>query len=375
MSYSIVQVQNSKEIMQFIKMPWKIYKNDPNWVPPLIGDMKRSLLPGPKCVLSEIPHTMFLLYKNSEIAGRIFAGIDTRMNKIKGTNAGYISLFECINDYDAAKMLFDGACGWLKAKGMTYVRGPVSMTGGDGDENKGLLVEGFDRPPVVMNSYNPPYYADLFEKYGFVKDYDLYAYYLDKDLIFRKNPEKIIEYAKKKYGFKVESIDFTKLDREINDIKKVLDVSIPDEWPDLVPPSLEEVKEMALKLKPLADPDLVIIARSGDEPVGFGLAIPDYNQVLKKLNGRLTPLSVLKFLVYKRKINMARVFTMFVVPEYRTKGVSYAIYYQIFLNGTKKGYHYGEGSTIGETNTRMRKDIESFGGIKYKTYRVYGLNL
>jgi hypothetical protein len=161
------------------------------------------------------------------------------------------------------------------------------------------------------------------------------------------------------------------LDREINDIKHVLDLAVPDEWPDLMPPSLEEVQEMAKKLLTYADPDLVAIARSGDEAIGFGLALPDYNQVLIHLNGRLTPLAMLKYLWYKRRITSARFFVMFVVPAFRSKGASYAIYYTVFKNGTEKGYTHGEGSTIGETNLRMRADIEGFGGKKYKTYRIF----
>ena len=132
-----------------------------------------------------------------------------------------------------------------------------------------------------------------------------------------------------------------------------------------------EAIRLARKLMPVADPDIVIIARSGDQPVGFGIALPDYNQVLIHLNGKITPLAALKYLWYKRKINCVRFFVMFVIPEFRKKGVSYAIYHQTFLNGTKKGYIYGEGSTIGETNTQMRNDIESFGGKHYKTYRIY----
>jgi GNAT superfamily N-acetyltransferase len=139
----------------------------------------------------------------------------------------------------------------------------------------------------------------------------------------------------------------------------------------MVAPTIEDVNELAKKLRPVVDPDLVIIARSGSEAVGFGIALPDYNQILVHINGRITPLAALKYLWYKKRINRVRFFIMFVVPEFRKKGVSYAIYYQTFLNGIKKGFIYGEGSTIGENNTRMRNDIESLGGEKYKTYRIF----
>jgi len=222
-----------------------------------------------------------------------------------------------------------------------------------------------------MNSYNPPYYKSFIERYGFEKDYDLYAYYLDPKKLFAKDPKKTLDYAQKKYNFYLTSINLKAIDQEVLDLKKVIDLSVPDEWEDLVPPSLEEIKEMAKKLKPFADPDLIVIARSQESPIGFGLALPDYNEVLIHMKGKLTPFSIAKFLWYRKKIKGVRFFTMFVVPEFRQKGVSYAIYYQTFLNGLKKNYSYGEGSTIGEDNLRMRKDIENLGGIHYKTYRIY----
>jgi GNAT superfamily N-acetyltransferase len=121
----------------------------------------------------------------------------------------------------------------------------------------------------------------------------------------------------------------------------------------------------------VADPELIPIARSGDEPIGFAIALPDLNQALIHLNGRLTPLGMLKFLYYRRRITWARIFVMFVVPAFRKKGVSHALYHHIFVRGTGKGYTHGEGSTIGETNVEMRADIEGFGGERYKTYRVF----
>jgi GNAT superfamily N-acetyltransferase len=140
----------------------------------------------------------------------------------------------------------------------------------------------------------------------------------------------------------------------------------------MVPPSLEEVREMAARLVPLVDPDLTAIVRTGDQAVGFGLAIPDYNQVLIHLNGRITPLGAVKYLWYKRRINRIRFFIMFVTPDFRQKGVAHAIYHRVFSRGTAKGYSQGEASTIGETNRQMRADLEKMGATRSRTYRVYG---
>jgi len=364
-------VNNLKDLKKFIMLPWKIYKGDKNWVPPFIDEMKKSFNLSDKTLASKIKYEIFLALKDNEPAGRICAAIDTRLNSEKNMKMGYFSLFECINDVNVSNALFDSAFAWFTENGIKTVFGPYSPLGADSDEDKGLLIEGFDKPPFLMTSYNPPYYKDLVENYGFSKNYDLFAYYLDPKVMFKKNPEKVIEYAKKRYGYRVESIDLNNVEKEIEDIKHVIDLAMPEEWPDIMPPSMEEMRELGKKLKPTADPDIIIIARSGDEPIGFGLALPDYNQAIIHMNGRKNPVSILKFLYYKKKIDAARFFVVFVVPAFRSKGVSSAIFYETFKRGLKKGYTRGEGSTIGEDNTKMRNDIESVGGQKYKTYRIY----
>lgn len=367
----IKPVVSADDMKKFIKLPWKIYRGDPNWVPPLISDVRTSLDPDKNPALNKIIRELFLAYHDDQPVGRIYAGIDTNLNSKKNMNMAFFSMFECINDYDVAEALLDTAAQWAKKNGAEFICGPCAVNGTDGDENKGLLVDCFDRPPVLMNSYNPAYYVDFIERYGFVKDYDVFAYYLDKDVLFKKDPSKVIEYAQKRYGFRVDTLNLNNLEEEVKALKQVMDKAMPEEWPDLVPPTLEEVRDMAKRLKPLADPDLIPIARCGDQAVGFAIALPDYNEVLRRLNGRITPLGAIKYIWYKRKIKFIRVFVMFVVPEFRSKGVSFAIYHTIFKNAARKGYLAGEASTIGETNVRMRSDVESTGATRYKTYRIY----
>ena len=371
MNIDIITVKTKADLMKFIKLPWKIYKGNKCWVPPMIKEMLEILDPEKEMTGTKISREMFLAFLDGKPAGRIFTGIDSNLNDKKNIKLGYFSLFECIDRQDVAKELLEKALSWFREKGVESIIGPVSVTGTDGDESKGLLINCFDRPPVIMNSYNPPYYQQLLEGCGFEKDYDVFAYYLDRELNFKKDPSKAIEYAQKKYNFRIDLLNLNDVEKEIRDIKHVLDLAIPDEWPDLVAPSLEEVREMAKKLIPYADPDFIAIARSGDEAIGFNLALPDFNQVLIHMNGRITPISALKYLWYKRRIKSARAFVMFVVPAFRSKGVSYGIYYKTFQNSLKKGYIGGDVSTIGETNKRMRSDIESFGAKHYKTYRIF----
>ncbi|EOD00734.1 GNAT family N-acetyltransferase [Caldisalinibacter kiritimatiensis] len=367
----IIEVKDKKGLKAFIDLPWELYKDDPNWVPPLKHSMYKTLKGINNPLFMCGPHTFFLAYKDNKPIGRILVGINEKLNKEKNKKEGYISLFESINDKKVAFSLLDQAINWLKERGMNSVTGPVSPT--NGDDNRGLLVKGFDGPPVLMNSYNPSYYPEFFDQYGFVKDIDLLAYYFDPNTVPEKKFKRVVEYAMKKFDFRVDKFNFKNLDREIKDMKKVLDVSMPESWEHLTPPSLEELNAEVNALKSFADPDLLYMARSNkdNEPIGFVIALPDYNQVLKKLNGKLLPFGFLKYLWYKHRITGMRIFVQFVVPKFRNKAVNGAIFYKLMVESKRKGYTYGEGSTIGEMNIESRRSVEGAGGQLYRIYRLY----
>jgi GNAT superfamily N-acetyltransferase len=367
---SVNPVRSSRELRRFIRLPWQIYRHDPQWAPPLIPHQRRVLAPsvpsgadGRRC--------LFLAEDGGQVVGRLAVLCDPALNRVKGSATGYFSLFESINNEQVAARLFETAAAWLGQRGLRVLKGPVSPGGPHEDEGKGLLVDGFDQPPVFMTSYNPSYYQRLLESLGFRKDVDVYAYRLDKDQVLARNPAKVVAYAARRYGFRVETVDLHQTEREVRDIKRVLDLAVPAEWPDMIPPALEEVRALAERFRQAADPDLVVFARAGDEPVGFAAALPDYNQVFIHMNGRLTPLTMLKYFYYKRRITCLRVFVMFVTPAFRRKGVSHALYHHLFERAVAKGYTHAEGSTIGERNLEMRRDIEGIGGQRYKTYRIY----
>lgn len=374
MNINVIPVRTKPELKEFILLPRKIYKDDKCWVPPLINDLKKMLTPFINPETRDRQCELYLAFLDGVPVGRVFVAFDEDLNMEKKVNAGYFSMFECIDNACISRAIFNKACSWFMERNINLIRGPVSIDGADRDEYKGLLIDAFDKPPVLFNSYNPKYYIKLFKEFSFEKDYDVFAYYLNKDALFGKDPTKIIEYAKKKFNFRIDTINLKEIDKEIDDIKHIVDLAMPEDWDDLIPPSIEDIRIIAKDMISLVDPDLIAIARTREpisKPVGFAVALPDYNQVLIHLNGRITPFSILKYIWYKKKINGARVFIMFVVPEYRKKGVAFAIYHSIFLNGLKKGYVWGEGSTIGEENRLMRTDIESMGGQKYKTYRIF----
>ena len=374
MTFDIRPIRSRAELSDFVRLPWRIYRADSDWVPPLTSDIEQ-VLDLPTLGAPATTREAFVARRGDGVVGRVYAAFDPHLNEQKQQHAGHLSLFEAIDDLDVARALFEHALAWLKQRGIDLVRGPVCPAGPAIDEHKGVLLDGFGSPPCVLTSYNPPYYRRLFEGSGFDKDADVFAYRLEAARLFTKDPARAVQYAERRYGFRTDAMDLDDLDGEVRAIKRVLDLAVPAEWADMTPPGLDEVRQMAARLVPLVDPDLTAVVRAGDEPVGFGLAIPDYNQVLIHLNGRITPLGALKYLWYKRRISRIRFFIMFVVPEFRQKGVAHAIYYRVFSRGTAKGYRQGEASTIGETNHQMRADIEKMGAERYKTFRIYAKNI
>lgn len=374
-NFEVREISSKKELKAFIKLPWDLYEKDENWVPPLKGSLMKVLLGKDNPLFMSGSHTFFMIYNNGKAIGRVLVGINEKLNVEKEKNEGYISLFECINSREVAYLLLDTAINWLKDKGTTKVVGPVSPT--NGDDTRGLLVEGFDGPPVLMNSYNPPYYPEFFEEYGFIKDIDLYAYYFSADDIPVDRYKRVVNYAMKKFDFRIDKINLKNLNEETKDIKTILDLAMPDSWEHLTPPSLEELTAEINNLKTLADEDLIYIARDNktNNPIGFVVSLPDYNQVLKKMNGKMFPFGVIKFLWYKRKINGLRAFIQFVVPKFRNKAVNGAIFYRLMIEANKKNYTYGEGSTIGEMNIESRRSVENAGGKLYRIYRLYGKDI
>lgn len=366
----IRELESKKELLEFIDFAWRIYKNDDKWVPPIRNLLLKTLQGINNPLFERGPHIALMAYKNGKPVARLCTGINKTLNEKKDKKEGYFTLFEAFNDFDAVSAIFDYAIEWLKKHGIDTLTGPVSPT--NGDDQRGILIKGFDGPPVLMNSYTPPYYLDLLTQYGFYKDMDLLAYYFDPASLPLERFDRVVNYAMKKFGFHIDKINPKAIDKEIKDIKYIIDRSMPESWQHLTPPSLEEINKEFQQLKPFMDPDLLYIARSNEgQPIGFVVALPDYNQVIKRLNGKLGFSGIVKFLYYKRKINGMRIFIQFVIPEFRNKAVNGAIFYKLMLAGIKKGYKFGEGSTIAEMNKESIRSVEGAGGKLYRVYRIY----
>lgn len=368
---SIKEVNDKKTLNDFVDFIYENYEGDKNFVPPLRSDYIKYVQ-GVDNDLNEAGlNIKYICYDDGRVVGRLLVGVNNIINEYHGFKEGYISLFECVENYEYAEKLLDKAIEFLKSHGMTKVKGPLSLPGGE--DNRGFIVDNFDAQPFIMNTYNKKYYNDFFIKYGFEKYFDCYAY---KDTIENadiERYEKLVPYAMKKFDFRVDNINLSNVDKDAMDIMNVLERALPREWDDFAPPREEEIRKIVKQLVPFADSDLIFIARDNktNEPIGFNITLPDYNQAIKKMNGKMFPFGFLKFLYYKRKINRIRFFVLFVVPEYRKKGVTSVMYLKTYLNALKKGYTELEGSTIWEYNRDMMNDVESFGAKINITYRIY----
>ncbi len=371
---SIVEVKSAGDRRAFIALPYRLYRGDPNFVPPLRLQMKDILTESKNMLFGYGPHAAFLAKRERRTVGRILCGIDEGFNRNNNLSSAWFALFECERDEQAAEALISACESWAADHGMSMLRGPISPD--NGDDYRGILVMGFDGPPALLNSYNPLWYGTFFESHGFYKDYDLYAYLFDQEIFKQDKLNRIVPFAMKKFKYRVDTVDKRNIRREVSDIQRIVAETLASEpegeW--MAIPSVDDVEKEARFLLPMVDADFVCIARTNDtnRPIGFVVAIPEYNQVFRRIgNGRLFPFGILKLLYYRRRINALRVFVQFVVPDYQNKAVNAAIFRHVFQKAKEKGILTADGSTIGETNLQSRLSVENLGGKQYRTYRLY----
>ncbi|HKI79472.1 MAG TPA: hypothetical protein VKA26_13100, partial [Ignavibacteriaceae bacterium] len=361
-------VSSNKDLMTFIKFPWKIYKDDPNWVPPLLMDKKKILNREKNPFFQHAEAEYFLAEKDGELVGRIAAVKNDLHNKYHNDNVGFFGFFECINDQEVANKLFDTAKDWLKAKGFSQMRGPANPSSND---EYAMLLEGFDDPPRLLMTYNPKYYLDLCENYGLKKAKDLYAYKLEnKKVMGSEKLKRVAEIARKRSGIKVTQLDMKNFDKELEKVKYVYNKAWAPNW-GFIPMTDAELDAMAKDLKPIVEPSLVLFGEIKGELVGFALVMLDYNYIFKQMNGRLFPFGFLKLFTEKKKIKWSRIITLGLVPEFQKKGLDAVFYWEIVNRAHKIGIDLGEASWILEDNEMMNRGAEVMNGEIYKKYRVY----
>ncbi len=372
----ITPVETKKDLMTFIKFPWKIYKGDPNWVPPLISERRDFFTPGKNAELTFVDFQLFLARRDGKVVGRIGAHINHLHNEVHNEKMGFFGFFETIQDYSVAERLLQTAADWVKERGMTALRGPACFS--SNDDSYGLLVKGFDGPPVILMSYNPPYYQEIIEQFGLRKAMDLYAFMLDaSDKIGRPEEEiisekirRVAELVRKRYKITMRNPDMKDVKGELRRLKEIYNNAWEKNW-GFVPVTDAEVDSMAEEIVPIVDPDVIFFAEVDGKPVGVILPLPNYNEVLIHMNGRLFPFGWAKFLWYRRKIKLLRTFAMGVIKEYRNRGVDALMYYEMAKAALRRGYTKTEMSWTLETNTVVNNTLRNLGGEVYRIYRIY----
>ncbi len=372
MNIEVKAVRTNKELKKFIKFPWEVYKDYPNWVPPLISEEKkhynRTVNPFFKYGKAEY----FLAYKNGKIVGRISAINNPNHNKEWNEKVGFFGSFECIDDKDVAKALFDKAKEWVKAEGMDTLRGPMTFTTND---PFGLLIEGFEYKPVFMMNYHPPYYQKLVEEYGFEKAKDVYSYKRPVTEPINEKVVKIANITKKRYGYKLRKIDLSKAREEINNYKIIYNSAWEKNW-GFVKLTEEEIEYVADDFKKIIDPDLMQFVEVDGRPVALMMVLPNLNEGMEKANGRLFPFGFIHMLRAIKKPRWVRLITTGIIEEYRGKGIDALLYTTMVMEGQKKKYlEWCDISWQLEDNFLIIKAIETMGGEKYKVHRVYDLSI
>ncbi len=364
MGVAIEKVTGGRALHEFVTLPWEVYRGDPNWVPPLIGDTKKMLTRHPFLEHADVEY--YLARRDGRPVGRIAYILNHRHNEVHAERTAFFGFFETLPDPEVEAVLFLQVEECARRGGMERLRGPANFSS---NEEWALLVDGFDSPPTIMMTYNPPRYVEAIERLGFAKAKDMVAYYLDNP----EPPDRIVQVAEKlaaRREVTIRAIDRSRMAEEIQKVKAVYNRAWEKNW-GFVPMTDAEFHHMAKELKPVLKPQLVLIAERKGEPVGFALALPDFNAALRHANGRLFPFGLIKILWHARKIRKLRVLTLGLIPELRRTGIDQLFYLRLFQGGTGMGIDQGEFSWVLEDNLAMRQALEKFGCRVYKTYRIY----
>ena len=368
----IRKVTTKRDLKKFVTFPWKIYKGDKNWVPPIISEKIKLLDKEKSPFFDHGDAELFMAYKDGKFSGTIAAIRDDNFIKHSKTNSGYFGFFESINDEDVSEALFKTAEDWNRKQGLTDMIGPMNPSTND---ECGLLIEGFDSPPVLMMTYNPKYYIKLYENFGLTKYKDLFALLAKLDFDIPPKLERVAKKIKERNKIETRGVDLKNFKRELGYIKEVYNNAWSDNW-GFVPMTDREMDMVADGLKDLVKPELVRFAFVDGKPVAFILIVPDYNEVFIKMNGRLSPLGILTFLLNRNKIKKARVILLGIREGYRKQGIDSVLFYESFQASKKYKYEYVEFSWVLEENVLIHRTAEKvFGAKKYKTYRIYGKKL
>lgn len=371
MDFEIVQVVTQKDLVKFVKSQWNFYKNDPNFVPPLMVDRLKMFNKNKNPFFKHSEMEFWMAKRNDEIIGRIAAIKNDNHNIIHKDKVGFFGFFECVNEQKVADALINTAAIWLKSKGLTHIRGPINPSQND---EVALLTEGFDSPPVVLMTYNPKYYIDLIKKAGLSKVKELYAYKLDREDFMHDKLIRLQNALRERYKITARNVEFKNKEqfhKDVATLKDIYNQAWEPNW-GFVKMTDEEFDFLANDLKQIAEPDFTFIIESEGKPAGFALALPDINQCLiQNKNGGMLG-AAWHLLTKRKKIDLVRIIVLGVLPQFQKTGIDSVIYHEIGLRCKRQNVRYAEASWILEDNTMMNRALTStVKGNLYKRYTIY----
>jgi len=362
------------DVMRFLEVSYGIYANDPNWVAPLLMDLKKVFTDA-NPLFEHAEMQLWVARRGGRDVGRIAGIVDRAHHEVTGQKTAFFGFFEAVEDPVVSRRLFQALHDWARGKGLRQVLGPMNPTTND---ECGLLIDGFNSPPVFMMTYNPQYYIPMIEAEGFVKAKDLIAYHFDLSAIPMDRLTRIAGKVKARHaGLQFRPIRRKTLDADLAKVKEVYNSAWQANW-GFVPMTDREVDFMAERLKPLLMEGLLWLAEAGTEPVAFLLALPDYNGPLQPLKGRLLTPKLFGFLPYFlgwKRPTRTRVLTLGVKEKFRGRGLESALLIEGLKVGFEAGVRESEASWILEDNFMMCRMLEAIGGKPYKRYRIYSRDM
>jgi len=364
------------DLTRFIKLPFELHRGSEQWVPPLISERRRFLDKRKNPFFDHAEAEYFLCEREGSVVGRITAHFDERWDAYQGGNDGMFGFFESIDDPAVASALLGAAAGWLRERGRERMLGPMDFTTND---ECGLLISGYEVRPMILQPWHPPYYRELLEGHGLGKRIDLLMWKLMMGELketdeFHPLIHAAAQKSEHEHGVRIRNMRKRELPAEIGLFMEVYNEAWGPNW-GFVPVTQEEVDFQARDLKPILREEWAMIAEKDGEVVGAALTLPDINQVLAKMNGRLLPFGWLTFLRGRSKIDRVRVFALGVKPQYQHWGVAAALYVRHIETAAELDMPGGETGWILETNEPMNRAMEGMGGEVIKRYRLYELGL
>jgi hypothetical protein len=358
-----------RELTEFIKLPWQLYASVANWVPPLISERRRHLSRTRNPFFEHAEAAYFLARRNGRAVGRISAHIDHRFNEFHRNRWGSFGFFECVEDVAVAGALLNTAEAWLRERGRDRMVGPLDFTT---NHECGLLVEGHDLMPQILENWHHPYYRTLLEGLGMSKAMDLYKWQILTAEHERVLPViyELADGLEQAHGIRVRNMRKRDFEDEVRRFLEVYNAAWEHNW-GFVPLTDSELKAYASELKPILDERFAFIAEKDSEVVGAALTLPDMNKVLAKLNGRLLPLGWARVLRERRRLDEIRVFALGVKREYRHTGTAAAFYAEHWRECVRRPIRRAETGWILEVNEPMNRAMEALGGDIVKRYRLY----